>query len=672
MPQPPTLLTATPLPPKRKSPHRAGRLILLGLLVLIVWISTTLVFALLAARAAFAGRDALLAARGEIESMQFSAAADSLKRSGDQFRVAQSRLAFITPWDHLPYTGDQLMAIKGLVEGGVQVADVLSSLVGLGEDLLALSDLSKERLLELQQAGEIPHAYATLSLDTKAALLRRLEAASPELLLLSTKLDLIGRSLQQQVSNQAVATLLADVLRPVRAQVGELSERLRGLSAFARVVPSLLGTDKDSHLMVLFLNNDELRPGGGFLGTFAQATLRVGELKEIAAHDSYSLDTPAGGAGAVILPPPVPLERYNNTHGWFLRDANWSPDFPTSTQQVLRLYKHERGQLPPEAQEEWPSEEPDFVFGMTPDVASALLTATGPLMIRDTRITSENISEVLQYESQVGFADRGIPFEQRKTILLELVPKMLERLQALPLSSVRNVLSLLQDQADHRQLMAWARQPSIQDTFTRLGWAGEMSAQGDVQMVVDANLASLKTDPVVLRAIRYEISKNTDGKYVGRTTIRYAHTGSFDYKTTRYRTYVQLYLPSGSELIRATGLLRDDRINDPDGHPGEVDVKTDGGFTALGGFTSIEPSQTREITFDYLLAPSVVSLIDAGTYRLNVIKQLGADDRALTLHLDFGKTLTRASPSEERDHWGDTIYDWSGVLEGKSAFEVGL
>jgi hypothetical protein len=42
----------------------------------------------------------------------------------------------------------------------------------------------------------------------------------------------------------------------------------------------------------------------------------------------------------------------------------------------------------------------------------------------------------------------------------------------------------------------------------------------------------------------------------------------------------------------------------------------------------------------------------------------------LTLELDFGKTLSRATPSEEVSQWGDQVYRLETVLDQDSAFEV--
>jgi|GEM_PF-5858992 len=56
-------------------------------------------------------------------------------------------------------------------------------------------------------------------------------------------------------------------------------------------------------------------------------------------------------------------------------------------------------------------------------------------------------------------------------------------------------------------------------------------------LLVDANLASLKTDPAVFRTTDYRISEQSDGSMQVHITRTYENTGKLNWKTTRYRTH---------------------------------------------------------------------------------------------------------------------------------------
>jgi len=65
-------------------------------------------------------------------------------------------------------------------------------------------------------------------------------------------------------------------------------------------------------------------------------------------------------------------------------------------------------------------------------------------------------------------------------------------------------------------------------------------------------------------------------------------------------------------------------------------------------------------------------MIREGDYGLEVQKQLGSIANGLTLDLDFGKTVARATPPEDAKDWGDTRYRLSTDLRVDRGFTVGL
>ena len=67
----------------------------------------------------------------------------------------------------------------------------------------------------------------------------------------------------------------------------------------------------------------ELRPTGGFIGSYAIMTFDKGRLAEIVVNDVYTADGQLKGH----VDPPEPIRKYLGEGGWFLRDSNWDPDF---------------------------------------------------------------------------------------------------------------------------------------------------------------------------------------------------------------------------------------------------------------------------------------------------------------------------------------------------------
>jgi len=161
---------------------------------------------------------------------------------------------------------------------------------------------------------------------------------------------------------------------------------------------------------LLFQNNLELRPSGGYLGNFGILKVKNGQVVSLEIHDTNIFD----GFGRIKTEPPQPIKDYLKIDNWQMRDANWSPDFPTSAQQAEYFYKLQGGQ-----------EEFDGIIGINAALLPDLLKLTGPVYLEkfDKRFESKDVLEQLEYEIEKGYVERGIEPGERKTIFKALVKK---------------------------------------------------------------------------------------------------------------------------------------------------------------------------------------------------------------------------------------------------------
>ncbi len=124
----------------------------------------------------------------------------------------------------------------------------------------------------------------------------------------------------------------------LREPLGKLDAVLPWLDdglALAQVAPDLLGMHGPRTYLLLALNEDELRPGGGFITGAGEVRLQAGRIVTMTFRDSYAADD-------FSLPypdPPEPLRRFLGVDLWVFRDSNWSPDFPTAARQAIELYR---------------------------------------------------------------------------------------------------------------------------------------------------------------------------------------------------------------------------------------------------------------------------------------------------------------------------------------------
>ncbi|OGL96591.1 hypothetical protein A2318_02865 [Candidatus Uhrbacteria bacterium RIFOXYB2_FULL_45_11] len=622
---------------------------------------------------------ALTRAKSEGTALHFETADQSLVEAERAFKQAKRFSPFLKTAVFLPFVGSSLSESDALLTAGLDVVTSLQSVSEIGQSVLRLSGLNEQYFQDVQSGTQPRVSFSDLSPQTKQLVLSRLEASSNQFSLLSSRLSLVQDELDLLSQKTSIGSF-ASVITSAKEDLAQTQSTIARVSLFTDLVPAFAGLGKTAHHLMLFLNNTELRPAGGFVGNFGIATVTNGSIDSIKTSDVYALDRLAEAQPGTSLEAkeraPFALQKYNATPYWYFRDANWSPDFSSSAQKMIAKYKEESSMLPPALRSTIPyTDSIDGVIAFTPTFAARILHLVGPITVSGQTFTSENITDKLEYQVEYGYVGQGIPEAQRKEVIGQLVDAVVEKMTDMPLSEWASVLMLMEDAFRTKQFFVYHTNTDVEKVLVRAGWSGNIVAPplaSDVQLVVDANLASLKTDPAVDRTIRYEIVKDANGNRIGRTSITYHHTGTFDWKTSRYRTYTRLYVPLGSELVRVTGSLKNDKTQNPNGDSGAPDVSSELGMTVFGAFIAIEPGATGTLTFEYKLADSVRAAIASRAYTLSVRKQAGAQNHALTLDLDFGKNVLRASPSEEAKEWGDTHYRATTILDQDKEFQIGL
>lgn len=622
----------------------------------------------LSVAAIFDGRDRLFEAKAAVENLAFDQAKESLILAEADFSQARKYLHRLGWMKIFPWFGPQISAAETTLEVSTDLFSLVGRLADLGAEIMRLTG----EIETLTEDGEslLSFNYNAMTPAAKRLVLQRLNGAAPDLLLLAEQVGLIVEQLKD----------IKDTPDPMGAIVRRFDETLspagrvlKLTATAARLLPSFAGLAGEKKFLLLLENNTELRPAGGFIGTYGILRVGDGEIIELKLNDSYLLD--AAADPFYSLEPPAPLKKYLSADEWYFRDSNWSPDFSVSARNAISLFTNEVLAIPSE--QRGAIQEPvsfDGVIAITPTFVSDLLAATGPIIVSGQTFSAENIVDTLEYQVEVGFQEDGTPYNQRKEIIAVLLNEIKTKLFDLPFVSWGPAASAIEKNLIAKQIVLFSNSSlEAEEVVREAGWGGVIeNYESDFLMVVDANLASLKTDPQVLRSISYTIEPIEDRRFLGRATIRYDHQGGFDWKTTRYRTYTRLYVPLGSQFIRATGMLADDKLKNPSGAAGTIDVGQELGLAVFGAFISIEPGESGELSFEYYLPESVGVMIDSGKYSLAVNKQIGAAEHSLTTELNFGKKVKSAYPAELQIFWGDQTYSGSFGLDRDLSISVNL
>ncbi|KKQ40943.1 MAG: hypothetical protein US58_C0009G0013 [Candidatus Magasanikbacteria bacterium GW2011_GWA2_37_8] len=429
-----------------------------------------------------------------------------------------------------------------------------------------------------------------------------------------------------------------------KAIVAEVGKNLTSDKNSLAALPTILGFDGPRNYLILFLNNTEIRPGGGFIGAYGVVTVEKGKPQIIKIEGTEILDSAAGKNIGTV--PPNPIKDYVGVESWYFRDSNWSPDFAVSARQSLELYQKENGVL---------AEKIDGVIGFTPTLIEEVLKIIGPLSVNNEQFTAQNFTEKLEYEVEYGYTAKGQTKPERKQLISDLAAAFLDNTKSNIFKNWSKYLPLMEKMIQEKQLMVWSSDKSLQTLVSQNNWSGEMkSSVGDYVLWVDANLGALKTDVAIIRELDYSIIPSST-TYIATAKMKFIHNGVFDWRTTRYRDYARVYVPTGSKLIKTVGSMEEDRSL----KTGVTDSGIENDRQWFGAFIAIEPGKIGELTFQYILPQFIVDQIKAGEYNLLAQKQLGMVNAKLNLNLDFGKSVMSAAPGEDQKNWGNNKYNFA-------------
>ncbi len=471
--------------------------------------------------------------------------------------------------------------------------------------------------------------FSQFTLEQKENILKLIYESGPELNGLKANLDLAYYNLDS-IKYGIVLAPFKDKIERLKDELNTGRDWLNNIIPLAQILPALSGYPNQANFLVLLQNNDELRPTGGFLGTYGLLTTEKGEIVRFDTHDIYHMDMPVKNKLNII--PPAPIKEYL-VDKWYLRDANWSPDWPTTAEKIIWFYDKEDALLPTANKINNFNGKFDGVIALTPNVVSDLIAIVGPIVVNNTEYNKDNFQDLLQYKVEREYLQLGVPAWQRKEVIGDIFKKLKEEVFDLSFNDWLAVKEVFESNLLEKNILVYFTDDQLADEAKNLGWTGEIkNVDGDYLMVVDANLGALKTDAVMNKSINYKLEQTANG-FLAKLRINYAHRGGFDWRTTRYRTYTRVYVPLGSKLIKAE--FDDDKNK-------KIDVMTELSKTSFGTWLVIEPGEVGSMYFEYRLPTNSVSPDD---YNLYIQKQPGSNIDSLAVDLGFKNKVKSYNPT---------------------------
>ena len=354
--------------------------------------------------------------------------------------------------------------------------------------------------------------------------------------------------------------------------------QLTGAEQFLNAFIPWLSNPAPHHVLVLFENPSELRPGGGFVGSYADIALADGDITGISVHDVADVDSTFHGK--IIPPLPLQLE----VTGLRPADGNWFFDFPTSASETISLF--DASSLYADSSTTF-----DAAIAVSPQVVSDLLSLTGPLTVSPpgtppTTFTSANLLVQIQKIVQAGHAQsatypKAILGQLAKAIFAELVSSPLSSstpssaLSSSSLSSSSSpallstadsgqapeLLALAEQWIADKDLMFYSSDPAMENFTDNYGADGAQyelpqNFNGDYLALADTDVNSDKSQLYVSSTVDFVSQLNADGTVNDELTITRAHHGNqspYWWYRTSNQDYLQVFLPPDAVLTNESG-----------------------------------------------------------------------------------------------------------------------
>lgn len=562
------------------------------------------------------GLNFLIDAGKNTTEIQFSGALKAFDKALSTFNEAKNDLWFIST-DTSIYSENANMgqAVNALLNGGKYFA------IAGKYFLEGIEEFNKIPLYFVSK-NENPNAQTPSITDCIKNGLKQTNLAIEQISLASKEME--------KVDESSLPTNLEVRIKFAKTKVFEISKVLEATKTHFPALLKLLGDEFPHRYLIILQNNNEIRPTGGFIGSYVIMDINEGYIEKLETHDVYDID----GMYGELIEPPEEFKTF--TSNWRFRDANYSTDFPISAKKLKWFLEREGG----------PSV--DTVIAINQGLLKDMLSITGPVQVGNFgKLTQENYNLLLSFVIE----SKAWGEEDPKHILKIFIPAFKEAI--LKTQNISKVSSKLYKAVQQKHILMYSSDEEIQGLFDAIGISGRVyePKEGEDYLNVTNFGAGTKSEQFMEEKIRHETQIESDGSIINKITLTRSHlwTDEIYYQWKKileqYGFYdmpddiidilgrgenkvgTRIYVPEGSVLVESNG--------------GDIATKYDKDLKKTYFFTQMntKAGETSEIWIKYKL-PFKLDFKPTATYKLFVDKQPGSRGSIFT------KTVT-TSPELE-------------------------
>lgn len=389
-----------------------------------------------------------------------------------------------------------------------------------------------------------------------------------------------------------------------------------------KLLPDLLGAKEDKKYLVVFQNDKEQRPTGGFMTFYAIFRISQGVIHVDKASDIYSLDDSLPSHKAA---PPIIAKYLPKVDTFNIRDSNLSPDFVTSMKVFNDMFA-QSGQ----------KTDINGIIAIDTHFLTSILKVLGEVQVDGLTFNANNDPRcdcpqvVYTLEDNITKPVNYIK-SNRKALLADLLITIIQKaLSSSPKEYWGNLTQAAIKDAQEKHIMFYLFNPEAQKGIDALGWSGQIKPfDGDYLHINDANFGGAKSNLFVQQSVRVDIDMK-NGEVTHTLTISYKNPKPYSDCNLEHgelclnatlRNFQRVYVPKDSTLISSKGSIV------------KVTTHEDLGKTDFEAFLTVNPLGSAKIIYTYKLPFKV----DSKTMPFLIQKQPGTDAVPYEIYLNGTK-----------------------------------
>ncbi len=474
---------------------------------------------------------------------------DKLKNHQKDIESSYKKLSLLKslPYAKNYYQDGQLLI--DITKNGLETGDIIIKAIEPYQDFLGLKGSATDS--------------AKTTEDRINFLTESIEGIVPHLDTIEEKIAQIDQSLSQIDASRYPEEFRGFVIQSTLLKAKETVSQIHQLVKDGKPILSktswLLGKDSPRRYFLLFQNDAELRPTGGFWTAYGILEVNKGKITPLISEDIYALDARFQST----IPAPRPIKEYHiNVPYWNLRDMNTSPDFPTSVETFLSHYR----KLSKDAKDI------DAVIALDTKVLVDLVEVLGRVGVpgfgnfsADPDKRCDGCPQIIYQLEWIAGRPRNYIETNRKGFLAPLMHSLLSNAMA---SEKEKIGPLIQGQLQNiyqKHILFYFIDPEIQKAAVAANITGSIKDPGeniDYLHLNDANMSSAKTNLFLKQKIKHQIISK-DNKVEHKIVVTYINPskasncnlekGDLCLNAPKYRNWFRFYTSKGSKLIKMTG-----------------------------------------------------------------------------------------------------------------------